>query len=272
MRRARIGAVLAMLWVVTTACQPIAGGQAQPGFSEPAPAVSSSSPTVTESPSQSTSPTPAVTTPAPPPPPPPPPPGPCERDGQYQAAVETALIKLGGYAGVTADGKQSKGDCDAIKAFQKRFGLSPADGIAGPATNNVATRLAATDPAACGAGAGLVACIDLTNQTTWLMQDGALSYGPTVTRTGMKGFATRAGKFKIGWRAIKDWSEPYEVWLPYWQSVDGGNGFHETTTYIHNSSIGSHGCINLLHVDAVAYWDRLRVGTPVYAIGKRPGT
>jgi hypothetical protein len=272
MQRARIGAVLAALLALTTACQPT-DNQAQPGFSDPATTATNSGPAVTESPSQTTSPTPApVQTSTSPAPPPPPPPGPCEKDGAHQLAVEQAMIKLGNFGNVTPDGKQSKADCDAIKAFQKRFGLSPADGIAGPATGGVAARLAASDPAACGAGGGLVACIDLTNQTTWLMQDGKLSYGPTVTRTGMKGFATRAGKFKIGWRAIKDWSEPYEVWLPYWQSVDGGNGFHETTTYIHNSSIGSHGCINLLHVDAVAYWDRLKVGTPVYAIGRRSGT
>jgi lipoprotein-anchoring transpeptidase ErfK/SrfK len=54
--------------------------------------------------------------------------------------------------------------------------------------------------------------------------------------------------------------------------VDGGNGFHETTTYIHNYAIGSHGCINLLHDDAVKYWNELHVGSPVNVFGHRPGT
>ncbi|WP_240322459.1 L,D-transpeptidase [Micromonospora aurantiaca] len=49
----------------------------------------------------------------------------------------------------------------------------------------------------------------------------------------------------------REWSNPYEVWLPYWQQFNGGIGFHETTTYLHNGAIGSHGCVNLLHRDAV---------------------
>jgi hypothetical protein len=264
MRRVALSAAFVVLMVGIAACKPstaaaprqLPAPQAAP-IAEPSP-----------SPSPSTSPTPA----APPSPSKSPKPKPCEKDGGYQLIVEQTIAKLGGFGPVTADGKQSEADCAAIKKFQIRYGLRPTDGVAGPDTGGVAKRLMESDPAACGAGSGIFACVDLTHQTTWLMKDGALLYGPTVTRTGFAGHVTREGHFKIEWRAITDWSEPYSVWLPYWQAVDGGNGFHETTTYIHNAAIGSHGCINLLHDDAVKYWDTLKVGTPVNVFGHRPGT
>ena len=62
------------------------------------------------------------------------------------------------------------------------------------------------------------------------------------------------------------------MWLPYWQRFAQGMGFHETTTYLHEKSIGSHGCVNLLHADAVRMWELGKVGTRVVLIGRRPGT
>ena len=54
--------------------------------------------------------------------------------------------------------------------------------------------------------------------------------------------------------------------------IDAGIGFHETTTYLHNGSIGSHGCVNLLPADAVALWGTTATGTTVKVFGRRPGT
>jgi hypothetical protein len=192
--------------------------------------------------------------------------------GPNQKAVETALAKLGTWGPVTVDGVQSAADCTAIKKFQQRYGISPANGRAGDTTSSVAKRLAATDPAACKAGSGIVACVDLTHQTTYLMKDGKLYYGPTVTRTGMSGFATPAGWFSIFDRADKHWSNPYKVWLPYWQQFYNGDGFHQTTTYIHNMGIGSHGCVNLLPADAKKYYSTLKYGSKVHLYGRRPNT
>jgi peptidoglycan hydrolase-like protein with peptidoglycan-binding domain len=192
--------------------------------------------------------------------------------GPNQKSVETALAKLGSWGRVTVDGVQSPEDCAAIKKFQQRYGISPANGRAGDTTNSVAKRLAATDPAACQAGTGLVACVDLTHQTTYLMKGGKLIWGPTVTRTGMSGFATPSGWFNVFSRADKHWSTPYEVWLPYWQEFYKGDGFHQTTTYIHDMGIGSHGCVNLLPVDARKYYSTLTSGSKVHLYGRRPGT
>jgi peptidoglycan hydrolase-like protein with peptidoglycan-binding domain len=270
MRRVAIGVALAALVIGIAAGKPSAQPRTLPA-PQPVPiaeASPSTSPSPSPSPSPSTSPSPSIS----PKPSVSPKPKPCEKNGGYQIIVEEAIQKLGGFGPVTVDGVQSEADCAAIKKFQIRYGLRPTDGVAGPASGGLAKRLMESDPAQCQAGAGIYACVDLTHQTTWLMKDGSVYYGPTVTRTGFAGHVTRAGSFKIQWRAIKDWSEPYSVWLPYWQAVDGGNGFHETTTYIHNYAIGSHGCINLLHDDAVKYWNELHVGSPVNVFGHRPGT
>jgi hypothetical protein len=193
--------------------------------------------------------------------------------GQYQKQVEGYLAKLGGYGPVTVDGKQSAADCAAIEKFQTRFGIRPAAGQADATTYDVARRLAATDPAACKPRkTGLEFCVDLTHQTTWVMKDGELYRPPTITRTGKKGYATPAGTFTINKRTKKEWSDPYHVWLPYWQRFVGGRGFHQTTTYIHDKSIGSHGCVNLLPADARAYWNIGRTGMTVKVFGRRPGT
>lgn len=196
--------------------------------------------------------------------------------GQWQQEVETALASLTGYGPVAVDGRQSATDCQAITRFQRRFGLRPANGTADGQTANVAKRIVASlspaRQAECRAGRGLTACIDLTTQTVWVVRDGQLVLGPTVTRTGFRGYATPVGTFTIDRRALREWSNPYEVWLPYWQHFTHGIGFHQTTTYLHNAARGSHGCINLLAEDAVKMWQLLRVGTPVRTFGHRTGT
>jgi peptidoglycan hydrolase-like protein with peptidoglycan-binding domain len=193
--------------------------------------------------------------------------------GEHQRAVETALADLGSFGPITVDGRQSAADCRAIKRFQQRFGIVPAAGRAGPTTASVVKRLAATDPRACRAGKALTFCVDLTHQTVYALRAGKVVLGPTVTRTGMAGgFQTPAGNYTVNARNVREWSDPYEVWLPYWQHFVAGMGFHETTTYIHNGAIGSHGCVNLLPADARKLWSLGKIGTPVHVYGRRPGT
>lgn len=192
--------------------------------------------------------------------------------GDRQREVENYLVQLGGFGELTVDGVQSAADCDAIKKFQQRYGIRPAEGRAGPTTADVARRLASTETGQCQVAAGTTVCVDLSLQTVWVIRDGTVVLGPTVTRTGMRGFRTPAGTFRINFRNVKEWSDPYEVWLPYWQHFYDGMGFHEATTYIHDASIGSHGCVNLLHADAVKLWELAQVGTRVYLFGVRPGT
>ena len=240
--------------------QSVSAGQGATGASA-SPDPAAPPPTPSTSPTVKPTPTPTTTTKAPKPKKTTKPGCP---QGDSQREVETALAKLGAFGAVTVDGKQSAADCAAIKKFQQRYGISPAVGRAGPTTADVAQRLAATDTSKCKTGSGTTFCVDLTHQTVWAMRGGRVLLGPTVTRTGMPGYATPTGAYSVQNKALKEWSNPYEVWLPYWQRFNGGIGFHETTTYIHTKSIGSHGCVNLLPSDARALYALGKNGTRVH--------
>ncbi|MCY1139724.1 L,D-transpeptidase [Actinoplanes sp. Pm04-4] len=193
--------------------------------------------------------------------------------GKYQKQVEGYINKLGMFGKTKVDGKQSAADCKIIIKFQKRYGIQPAAGLAGPTTFDVAKRLASTKVAACKPKkSGYTFCVNLTQQTSWIMKNGKQFAAPTVVRSGMKGYRTPSGTYKINKRTKKEWSDPYEVWLPYWQRFQGGKGFHQTTTYIHDKWRGSHGCVNLLPSDAKTYWNVGKIGMTVKLIGRRPGT
>ncbi|MGH8791847.1 MAG: L,D-transpeptidase [Stackebrandtia sp.] len=196
----------------------------------------------------------------------------CGDTGEYQEDLEGYLAELGGYGEVFVDGEQSKEDCDAITAFQERFGISPAEGYAGDVTYRVAKRLVESDLDECDSGDGLTVCVDLTHQTLWVADGDEVVFGPTVVRTGMAGYATQPGTHEITNKAESEWSKPYKVWLPYWQHFYMGQGLHQTTTYIHDEWNGSHGCVNLLPDDAVELYEMLDVGDQLHIFGRRPGT
>ncbi|MGH3656888.1 MAG: L,D-transpeptidase family protein [Micromonosporaceae bacterium] len=191
--------------------------------------------------------------------------------GPKQRKVETHLAAIGGFGPVTVDGEQSAEDCAAIKKFQRRYGITPSKGKAGPTTAYVARRLAATKLDTCKPKAKLTVCVDLTHQTMWVVRDGDVVLGPTPVRTGRPGYATPAGHYKITEKKQRTISSYYDVALPYWQRFVGDIGFHQTPSYLH-SEPGSHGCVNLLPRDAVALWKLTSVGTKVHSFGRRPGT
>ena len=192
--------------------------------------------------------------------------------GKYQKQVEGYLKKLGGYGTLSVDGKQSAGDCKAIKKFQSRFGIKPASGLAGPTTFGVAKRLASTNTSTCKASKSkTTVCVDLTHQTVFVMKGGKVYFKPTVTRTGMKGYRTPTGTYKTWQRANPEYSEKYKVNMYNWQRFNGGIGLHRTTTYLHDSWRGSHGCVNLLKSDAVFLYGKVNSAT-VKVYGRRSGT
>jgi hypothetical protein len=73
------------------------------------------------------------------------------------------------------------------------MGIVPAAGTPGPTTVDVARRIANTDTSQCPVSEAPMACVDLTHQTFYITQNGSLLLGPTVTRTGMPGWATPVG-------------------------------------------------------------------------------
>lgn len=187
--------------------------------------------------------------------------------GPYQRQVERWL-KL------TVDGKQSAKDCRAIRAFQRKEGIRPDIGFAGPVTwARMRLISAGKKPNAakkCPTRAYRLACVDLRRQLMWVQKGKKVVLGPVPIRSGRPGYETRVGWHKIYWKHKNHWSSIYETPMPYSQFFNGGQAFHGIYGNIYNRP-GSHGCVNLRIADARALWKTLHKGDRVYAWGSRQG-
>ncbi|MEU9283324.1 L,D-transpeptidase family protein [Streptomyces sp. NPDC048275] len=188
--------------------------------------------------------------------------------GPYQRQVERWL-KL------KVDGKQSASDCRAIRAFQKRHGINPSIGFAGPTTwAHMQLLSAKKNPNAagkCPVRSYRVACVDLARQVTWVQKGKKVLWGPVPMRSGRAGHRTRTGLFKVYWRHKNHWSTLYNNPMPYSQFFSGGQAFHAIYGSIYNPN-GSWGCVNLRLADARSLWSVLKKNDRVYVWGRRAGT
>ncbi|MEU5320607.1 L,D-transpeptidase family protein [Streptomyces sp. NPDC021056] len=187
--------------------------------------------------------------------------------GPYQRQVERWL-KL------KVDGKQSKADCKAIRAFQVKQKIKPAIGFAGPVTWSRMQYLSAKkNPNAakkCPVRTYRVACVDLDRQITWVQKGEKVVFGPVPMRSGRAGYKTRTGWFKIYWKHKNHVSTLYHQPMPYAQFFSGGQAFHAVYGSIF-TTVGSMGCVNLRIGDARKLWGVLKKGDRVYSWGRRPG-
>ncbi|MEU7071021.1 L,D-transpeptidase [Streptomyces narbonensis] len=187
--------------------------------------------------------------------------------GTHQRQVER-LLKL------RVDGKQSAADCRAIRAFQVREKIKPANGYAGPVTWARAELLAARkdlDPGRrCPVKKYAVACVDLDRQLMWVRKDKKITFPVVNIRSGRPGYATRTGWHSVYWRHKDHWSSIYNTPMPFSQFFSGGQAFHAVYGQIATPT-GSRGCVNLGYGNARKLWDVLRQGDRVYIWGKRPG-
>ncbi|MFG2499939.1 L,D-transpeptidase family protein [Streptomyces sp. NPDC048441] len=190
------------------------------------------------------------------------------RSGPHQRQAERWL-KL------TVDGKQSPEDCRAIRAFQRKEGIRPAIGFAGPVTwarmRLIAAREKPNAAKKCPTPAQRLACVDLRRQLMWVQKGKKVLLGPVPIRSGRAGYTTRTGWNKIYWKHKNHWSSIYETPMPYSQFFNGGQAFHGIYGNIYNPP-GSRGCVNMRIADARALWKTLHKGDRVYAWGRRPGT
>ncbi|MER5736589.1 MULTISPECIES: L,D-transpeptidase family protein [unclassified Streptomyces] len=187
--------------------------------------------------------------------------------GMYQRQVER-LLRL------KADGKQSAADCRAIRAFQTRQKIKPANGYAGPVTWARAELLAARkNPNAagkCPVRSHPVACVDLNRELMWVQKGRKITYAVVNIRSGRAGYRTRTGWHSVYWRHKDHWSSIYDTPMPFSQFFDGGQAFHGVYGAIATPT-GSRGCVNLTYRNAEKLWSVLRKGDRVYIWGKRPG-
>ncbi|MEV3854038.1 L,D-transpeptidase [Streptomyces sp. NPDC050095] len=148
--------------------------------------------------------------------------------GPYQKQVEKML-------GLRVDGSQSEADCRAIQAFQRREGVTPANGYASPATRHMLTvAVARKNPNAagrCPVRKGRVACVDLTRQLMWVQRGRKVVYGAVPVRTGRKGLETRRGWHTVFRKKLHEVSVLYHrTPMPHSQYFSGGQALHGSLT------------------------------------------
>jgi len=180
--------------------------------------------------------------------------------------------KLEKYLGLEPDGQNSKKDCKAIRKFQRKYGIEPAEGYAGKVTGKLVKRLRQSADRAhkCDTRAKVV-CADLKSQTVWIAEHGVITWGPYPIRSGRDGYETRKGLFHVQSKDIDHVSSIFGSPMPYAMFFSGGQAFHISDRYLYDP-LGSHGCVHILPKVAKKMWNRVDVGTTVQVFGRKPGT
>jgi hypothetical protein len=121
--------------------------------------------------------------------------------------------------------------------------------------------IAGASPAPCGGETS--ACVDLSANTAWLMNEhGGVTYGGVPVSHGKPGYETPTGTFRVSWKDIDHWSQAYDAPMPY--SVfftDNGIAFHEGSL-----NTQSHGCVRLSHENAKVFFGTLVPGDVVTVV------
>lgn len=105
------------------------------------------------------------------------------------------------------------------------------------------------------------ACIDLSGAQAWLIDDGAVTYGPVPITSGRKGFRTPPGTFSVDFHSRDHVSSIYDAPMPYSVFFNGGIAFHQGSL-----SQLSHGCIHLSRSAAREFFGSLDRGDTVQVV------
>lgn len=183
-------------------------------------------------------------------------------DPDDAGAVQERLVELAYLPPKAVTGSYNDRTVQAVMAFQAWEGLVP-DGVVGELT--VATLEAAEPPQPSHDGEGRWMEIHRDKGTTLLIEDGATARA-VHSSSGESGdeppHATPPGSFAVTAKALKDWSEPYEVWMPYACYFNGGIAIHGADAV--PPWPASHGCVRVSQVEAPVVYRFVSVGTPVY--------
>ena len=107
------------------------------------------------------------------------------------------------------------------------------------------------------------ACVDLTNNMTWIQSGGKVVYGPIQQIAGRRDYRTTVGMHAVSWKNIDHVSSIFDTPMPYAIFfTSDGIAFHEGEL-----NIPSHRCVHLTHEAAVTYWEHLHPGDRVYVFG-----
>ncbi|MEO3752766.1 murein L,D-transpeptidase [Streptomyces sp. B6B3] len=177
--------------------------------------------------------------------------------GPYQRELETHL-------GLDVDGVQSEADCEAIRSFQLRADVEPADGYAGvPAYRAMLVVEVREDPnerGECPVVDHKVICVDLTRQLLWVQEgwEGRVIFDPVPIRGGHDGLVTGGG-----------WHRVYQREDDHFATIRDGEA-EFAGTYEELLASGAGGCVTLRDEDARRLWRVLAEGDWVYVFGTEP--
>jgi len=144
--------------------------------------------------------------------------------------------------------------------LRKMMGVVAGSAALGTAAMMALPATAQASPAPCSAQAD--ACIDLSGNASWLMQNGVVTYGAVPITSGKPGFETPPGTFQVTYKDIDHWSNAYNAPMPY--SVfftTSGIAFHEGSL-----TAQSHGCIHLSPEAAQMFYNTLSPGDVVEVV------
>jgi lipoprotein-anchoring transpeptidase ErfK/SrfK len=105
------------------------------------------------------------------------------------------------------------------------------------------------------------ACVDLSGNRAWLIDDGAVSYGPVPITSGRTGFRTPPGTFSVTFHSRDHVSSIYDAPMPFSVFFNGGIAFHQGSL-----SEKSHGCIHLSRSAAREFFGSLDRGDTVQVV------
>lgn len=111
-------------------------------------------------------------------------------------------------------------------------------------------------------GPGIRACVSLSQNLAWLLNDSGVEYGPVPITHGRAGHETPVGTYPVSWKDAVHTSSIYNLPMPH--SVffaPGGIAFHEGPL-----NEPSHGCAHLSPDAAKIFFDGLPVKAKVQIV------
>jgi L,D-transpeptidase catalytic domain len=106
------------------------------------------------------------------------------------------------------------------------------------------------------------ACLDLSTNRAWLLQDGKVRYGPVPVTHGRKGYLTPPGTFRVAFKDMNHKSSLFnDAPMPYSVFFNGGVAFHQGSL-----RQLSHGCVHLSRAAAQTFFNTLQTGDVVQVV------
>ena len=105
------------------------------------------------------------------------------------------------------------------------------------------------------------ACLQLSTNNAWLMDNGKVTFGPSPMSHGRPGYETPPGVFKVAFKKPFHWSTLHNAPMEYAVFFNGDIAYH-----IGPTEEQSHGCIRLTPEGAKAHYEWLEPGDIVEVV------